>query len=391
MAIYRLASDKGRMEKMEPTSFGTEGILERELQASIREHPEILEEGLLIISEEFRDWHDSNRRIDLLAIDAKRCLTVIELKRGDTGQHMDLQAIRYAAMVANMTFQQVVDTYQDHLKKHRREGDGDFSETEAEDRIREHLGNTEQDSRAIHTATPRLILVAENFSRELTTCVLWLNDSWLREAGQEIRCISLQPHRNGEELLIETKVVIPLPEASQYQTQLKKRELETHEEDALRAEVISGATQFRECIGLAAQEYRHGLERLEAFALKLENEGLADLVTYVNRKRTYIRLQLQFPGESAYWVSFNSLLFNKGMGEISFWPECEQYAPNAIKRADEIVGPVTSASGVRHRRLSTRTYDALDTIFGGIREAYQEAKGNRRSPQEPTAAAPQGD
>lgn len=118
MAIYKMSTDKQELVKVDPTSFGKQGILERaDLQRLLRDRPEVLEEGLLVISEEFGNWQDSNRRIDLLGLDATGRLVVIELKRGYTGEHMDLQAIRYAAMVANMTYQQTVDTYQAYLEK----------------------------------------------------------------------------------------------------------------------------------------------------------------------------------------------------------------------------------------------------------------------------------
>jgi hypothetical protein len=46
------------------------------------------------------DWEDSSRSIDLLCIDKQANLVVIELKRTEDGGHMELQAIRYAAMVS---------------------------------------------------------------------------------------------------------------------------------------------------------------------------------------------------------------------------------------------------------------------------------------------------
>ena len=183
MAIYKMVGVKEELEAIEETSFGTEGVMERsDLQRILRDQPDVLEEGLLIISEEFCNWQDSNRRIDLLGLDADGRLVVIELKRGDTGDYMDLQAIRYSAMVANMTYGQVVSTYQTYLDKRGREED-------VETLIREHLGTAGEDTQAIHTDIPRIILASENFGKELTTCVMWLNDSWLRSAGQEIKCI----------------------------------------------------------------------------------------------------------------------------------------------------------------------------------------------------------
>ena len=67
--------------------------------------------NLLVITEEFGEWEDSRRRIDLLAIDQDANLVVIELKRTDDGGHMELQAVRYAAMVSTMTFEKVVDLH----------------------------------------------------------------------------------------------------------------------------------------------------------------------------------------------------------------------------------------------------------------------------------------
>jgi hypothetical protein len=70
---------------------------------------------VLVISEEFGEWEDSKRRIDLLGMDREAHLVVIELKRDEEGGHMELQAIRYAAMVSRMTFQRAVKTYQTFL------------------------------------------------------------------------------------------------------------------------------------------------------------------------------------------------------------------------------------------------------------------------------------
>ena len=69
---------------------------ERIIQERLREDPDILEERLFILAEEYSDWEDSNRRIDLLALDRKGRLVVVELKRSDKQSMMDLQAIRYS-------------------------------------------------------------------------------------------------------------------------------------------------------------------------------------------------------------------------------------------------------------------------------------------------------
>jgi len=69
-----------------------------------------------VIAEEFSQWEDSNRRIDLLGIDKDANLVVIELKRTEDGGHMELQSIRYAAMVSAMTFARAAEVYTEFLK-----------------------------------------------------------------------------------------------------------------------------------------------------------------------------------------------------------------------------------------------------------------------------------
>ena len=390
MAIYKMSEDKRDLVEVAPTSFGEQGVLERaDLQRLLRDQPEVLEEGLLIISEEFGSWQDSSRRIDLLGLDQQGRLVVVELKRGDTGQHMDLQAVRYAAMVANMTLQQTVATFQDYLEKRANEPDSEpLEEDAAETRLREHLRMEELDNQAIHTEMPRIILVSENFAKELTTCVMWLNDSWMQGTGPEIKCIRLQPHLNVDETLIETSVVIPLPEASEYRTQLRDREQETRSSHSARAQHIPGGEVFHERIKVAQEQFQPGLRELYDFALGLRERELTQFSTYINGKGDYVRLELLIPDNNIVLVSFNSLLYRGGSGEITFWPVWEDYAPESFSRLGRLIGPVKSNSGIRHRRLSRLKSSDLPAILAAIHDAYNEA--NRLLKGEDTAAGSHG-
>jgi hypothetical protein len=55
-----------------------------------------------------------------------------------------------------------------------------------------------------------IVLASANFSQEITTTVLWLNDQY----GTDIRCIRLSPYRHQGRLLLDVQHVIPLPEAA---------------------------------------------------------------------------------------------------------------------------------------------------------------------------------
>ena len=374
MPIYKMLGDKEALVQVDPTSFGQEGVLERsDLQRILRDQPDVLEEDLLIISEEFSRWQDSNRRIDLLGLDTAGRLVVVELKRGETGAHMELQAIRYAAMVANMTFQQTIDTYQAYLDKRANEENTSIEEDAAETRIWEHLGIEDRDNPAIHTEMPRIILASEDFSKELTTCVMWLNDSWFRDTGHEIKCVRLRPYRNGDEILVETSVVIPLPEASDYQTRLGQREHEARSESSGKPKTLQGGDAFKASIQRAPEKFRPGLKWLYDEAIRLEGEKIVELFTSISGKDDYYRIQLRVPGTSQYLVSFNNLLWSgkEGGGEISFWPAENYWAPNSLRKIDDLIGEVKSKSGVRHRKLTGKKYD-WNAIMVAIGDVYRE-------------------
>lgn len=91
MALYSIAGDQ--LKPVQTTTFAQEAILERKhLQAMLRQDTSPLGEDLLVLCEEFGNWQDSNRRIDLLCLDKTGGLVVVEIKRTEDGGHMELQA-----------------------------------------------------------------------------------------------------------------------------------------------------------------------------------------------------------------------------------------------------------------------------------------------------------
>src|SRR5438270_13201404 len=118
MALYAIT--EAGLEERPVAQFAALGLYERaDLQRLLRDRIEALGEDLLVVAEEFGQWEDARRRIDLLAIDKAGRLVVIELKRTEDGGHMELQALRYAAMVSSMQFEEVVAAYARHLSIHR--------------------------------------------------------------------------------------------------------------------------------------------------------------------------------------------------------------------------------------------------------------------------------
>jgi len=210
MPIYRLTSMG--LSPLKQTGFQEQGYKERtDLQRLLRGNIGIVAPDVLVIAEEFADWEDSKRRIDLLAVDRNACLVVIELKRDEDGGHMELQAIRYAAMVSTMTFERAVDVFQAFLNKSPNKQD-------ARSKLIEFLGE-EKSHEDEFAKDVRIVLVAANFSKEITTAVLWLNSRSL-----DIRCVRLQPFANGDHVIVDAQQVVPLPEAQEYIVKLKQKD-----------------------------------------------------------------------------------------------------------------------------------------------------------------------
>jgi hypothetical protein len=215
MAIYSFNGNV--LQKVETTTFNTEGILERQhLQAAIKHQIDVIAPNCLVISEEFSEWSGSQRRIDLLAIDKEGNLVVIELKRTETGEHMELQALRYAAMVSTLTFTRATEIYQKYLSSIG-------SEDIAENLLLDFLGweEPQEDNFALDV---RIVLVSADFSKELTTSVMWLN-----ERNLDIRCVRLIPYKHQEQILVDVQQIIPLPEVESYQVKIKQQSEERRE------------------------------------------------------------------------------------------------------------------------------------------------------------------
>ena len=117
------------------------------------------------------------------------------------------------------------------------------------------------------------------------------------------------------------------------------------------------------------------MRQLYELALKLAESDLSQLSTYINGKGDFIRLDLRIPDKNLTLVSFSNLLFRGGLGEITIWPECQEFAPISSQRIGELIGPASSNSGIRHRRLNRLKASDLPEILTAIHDAYRGANG----------------
>jgi hypothetical protein len=213
VAIHELTHDD--LIPVKSVTFASQNILEREdLQRILRVHIDAIAPDTFVIAEEFADWEGSSRSIDILCLDKQANLVVIELKRTEDGGHMELQAIRYAAMVSKMIFADAVNAHAKFLMK-----TGGHS-SEAENAILNFLGWDEPKGNEFGQDV-RIVLVSANFSKEITTSVLWLNEREL-----DIRCVRLIPYQFMGKTLLDIQQVLPLPESAEYQIRLRKKAAE---------------------------------------------------------------------------------------------------------------------------------------------------------------------
>ena len=351
MPVYKVTETD--FEPLDQTNFEREGILERQgIQARLRDRPEILEEGLYILDEEFSRWDESSRRIDLLALDREGRLVVVELKRSEQDSFMDLQAIRYAAMVAGMTFEHAVDAHRNYLERRG------LDASDASSRIQQHLSGDDSEV-AIDSRNPRVILVSANFSKELTTSVLWLN-----EIGMKVACVKLDLYRAGTDLYLEGNRVIPLPEADEYLIRLTGGQNEAVKPPPPPSKTYQGGEEFRKAAETAQPGSRELLSQLCELVLSLEAEGLASISTRVGSYNTVLRAWLAGTDQALFYVFRNE----PGWGYLQFsGRNLERYAPKSKEQLERVID----------RDIGPRStlWELPAGILEGLFDAYREAAG----------------
>ncbi len=210
--MYKVDIENKVLKRMAKTTFCNENLKERyDIQEWVEKNPEIIDEDLLIIGKEVS--LPSDIRIDLLAIDKKSNLVIIELKRDDSGRNVDWQAIKYASYCSNFTNAEIFRQYAEYLGTTE-----DEAETEIEKFIEaenfEELNNKQ-----------RIILVSKEFHSDVISAVLWL-----RDYGIELSCVRFTPYIDDTgDLFIAPAKIIPLPEAEDYLVKKEKKQKEVRQ------------------------------------------------------------------------------------------------------------------------------------------------------------------
>ena len=92
-----------------PIGLAEAGLKERQhLQEWVIAHPEVLGSSIKIVAFEFGSWtgHTGEKerdRLDVLALDGEGHLIVVELKRDKAPDTVEMQALKYAALLSRFT------------------------------------------------------------------------------------------------------------------------------------------------------------------------------------------------------------------------------------------------------------------------------------------------
>ncbi|EKF9830609.1 DUF4268 domain-containing protein [Vibrio cholerae] len=228
--MFTVNHQTNRISPVRTKKFSELGFTERKhLQEWLAHEPSALGEELLIIQKEFDGFDDTRERLDLLALDKDGNLVIIENKLDDSGRDVVWQALKYASYCASLTKAQIVEIYQQYLDRYEPvTGEVDLlnapasAASNASQRICEFLDAPDLDELKLNLGnSQRIMLVAANFRKEVTSTALWLLGQ-----GISIACFKITPYSLGEQLLINIDQIIPTPEAKELMIGINAKEAE---------------------------------------------------------------------------------------------------------------------------------------------------------------------
>lgn len=240
VALHRVDRQNRTLHLEQRVAFKDAEMKEvQDLQPLIERNPGVIAAGLMVVATEFGSWDGANRRIDILGLDTNGVPVVVELKVAQRSDHTELQALRYAAMLSGLTFDQLVVAHASHLARRTPK----LALAEAKERARQallrHLG--ESDPAEVTLApVPRIVLVAPAFSRELTHTALWLRKRF-EEANVPdfIRCVSVSPYQLGGECYLAVAEVVPTQDMAELQVSIRAEMQEAAEGDDVEEEATT--------------------------------------------------------------------------------------------------------------------------------------------------------
>jgi hypothetical protein len=230
--MFTVNHQTNRIVPVKTKSFSELGFTERKhLQEWLAHEPSALGEELLVIQKEFDGFDDTRERLDLLALDKDGNLVIIENKLDDSGRDVVWQSLKYASYCASLTKLQIVEIFQQYINRYEKgANDNDGKVIDASTQICEFLDAPDLDEIKLNLGnSQRLMMVAANFRKEVTSTALWLLGQ-----GINIQCFKVTPHALGNQLLINIDQIIPTPEAKELMIGINAKEAEEKSTEVVR-------------------------------------------------------------------------------------------------------------------------------------------------------------
>jgi|GEM_PF-2017317 len=203
--LYRVHPESKILQSVKEIDFSDFGFKERfDIQEWIESTPEILGEELLIIAKEKSYFEGTRERPDLIALDKAGNVAVIELKRDDSGQNTEWQAIKYASYWSKFKANNIIEVFTDYLKN-KNKATSESEGVDASQRILEFIDDETLDNINIKQ---RVFLVSHRYAKEVTSAVNWLIDSYT----MDIKCIQLIPYYDSdkEAYYLQSNEILPV-------------------------------------------------------------------------------------------------------------------------------------------------------------------------------------
>ncbi len=140
----------------------------------------------------------------MLAIDENGNLVIIENKLDDSGKDVIWQSLKYASYCSGLTKNDINDIFQKYINNQDRN-------EQADKVLCEFLGIEDYSEVELNNEDQRIIMIAANFRKEVTSTALWLLDH-----NVKIKCIRVTPYELNGQILLDTEQIIPIVDAEEY-------------------------------------------------------------------------------------------------------------------------------------------------------------------------------
>lgn len=220
--MYQIDKEQNQINRLKEKTFSELGFRERDhLQEWISKGPNCLGEELLVIQKEFSGFQDTRERLDLLAVDKQGNLVIIENKLDDSGKDVTWQVLKYASYCSSLSKEEISNIFQDYLKQNG-------EDKSAEEILAEFLEKEDfKEVQLNQGVAQRIIMIAANFRKEVTSTVLWLMNFKIR-----LQCFKVTPYTFGDQLFLNFDQILPVKDAQEYSISMASKaqeEIETQE------------------------------------------------------------------------------------------------------------------------------------------------------------------